>query len=195
MERTAGRAAKERMGISRAGICKGNEQVTSNKLKSKSKELALVTRYSLLVSLRGFTLIELIVVIFIVSLVLAVSFPSFYGIGENRTKSEAKRLASLVRHLNDSALSRKETLNMKITFDDKVILYAGPDGEKSEKLDSLSGIELQSRGMVSEGEITLFFSPLGATESFAAHFRDDGSDMSVQFNGTSGRVKITTSNK
>lgn len=164
------------------------------KAKSESREcrpvFLLVTRYSSPVTNFGFTLLELIVVIFIVSLILAVSLPSFNGMGESRTRSEAKRLASLVRYLNDSALSRKETLHMKITFDDKAIRYAGPDGEKSEKFDSLSGIELQSSGMVSEGEIIFFFSPLGATESFTAYLRDSGSDMTVGFNGMNGRVNI-----
>jgi general secretion pathway protein H len=138
----------------------------------------------------GFTLLELIVVIFIVSLVLAVSLPSFTGMGESRIRSEAKRLASLVRYLNDSALSTKETLQMKITFNDKIIRYVGPDGEKSERFDSLSGIELPSKGMVSEGEIIFFFSPVGGSESFTAHLKDDRANMTVDFNSMNGRVKI-----
>lgn len=143
----------------------------------------------------GFTLLELIVVIFILSLVLAVSLPSLTGIGEGRMKSDAKRLGSIVRYLNDSAVSTKNTLQMKITFADRVIHYTGPDGDKSEKFDLLSGIELQSRGMVSEGEVIVFFSPLGASESFTIHLKDDKSDMSIAFNSMSGRVKIVMSNE
>jgi general secretion pathway protein H len=143
----------------------------------------------------GFTLLELIVVIFILSLVLAVSLPSLTGIGEGRMKSDAKRLGSIVRYLNDSAVSTKNTLQMKITFTDRVMHYTGPDGDKSEKFDSLSGIELPSRGMVSEGEVIVFFSPLGASESFAIHLKDDTSGMSVAFSSMSGRVKIAKSDE
>jgi general secretion pathway protein H len=143
----------------------------------------------------GFTLLELIVVIFILSLVLAVSLPSLTGMGESRMKSDAKRLGSIVRYLNDSAVSTKNTLQMKIAFTDRVIHYTGPDGDKSEKFDFLSGIELPSKGMLSEGEVVVFFSPLGASESFTIHLKDDTSDMSIAFNSMSGRVKITKSDE
>jgi prepilin-type N-terminal cleavage/methylation domain-containing protein len=144
-------------------------------------------------SKKGFTLLELIVVIFILSLVLAVSLPSLSGIGESKVKSDAKRLGSIVRYLSDSAITTKNTLQVTITFAEKVVRYVGPDGEKAERFDALSGIELQSMGMVSEGEVTVFFSPLGASESFILHLTDDKSDMSVAFNGMSGRVKIAKS--
>lgn len=143
----------------------------------------------------GFTLLELIVVIFIVCLVLAVSLPSFTGMGESKLKSEAKRLASIVRYLNDSALSTKEILQMKVTFADKTIRYPGPEGEKAEVFDALSGIELQSKGMISEGEVIYFFNPVGTSESFTAHLKDSGPEMTVDFNGMNGKVKITKSDE
>ncbi|HYA27113.1 MAG TPA: prepilin-type N-terminal cleavage/methylation domain-containing protein [Thermodesulfovibrionales bacterium] len=143
----------------------------------------------------GFTLIELIVVIFIVSLVLALALPSFTGMSESRVKSEAKKLASLIRYLNDSALSTKEVLQMKVTFNDKTIRYTGSEGEKAEVFDTLSGIELQSKGMIYEGEIIFPFSPMGATESFTAYLTGNGADMTVEFNGMNGRVKILAGNK
>lgn len=143
----------------------------------------------------GFTLFELMVVIFIVSLVFAVALPSFTGIGESRLKSDAKRLGSIIRYLNDSAISTKEILQMKVVFSDRVISYTGPDGERSERFDSLSGIELQSRGMVSDGEVIIFFSPIGGTENFAVRLIDKGPAITVSFNSASGKVKIMTSNK
>lgn len=133
-------------------------------------------------------------VIFIVSLMCAVALPSLTAMSESRIKSDAKRLGSIVRYLNDSALSTKETLRMKITFSDKALAYNGPDGEKTEKFDSLSGIDLQSKGMISEGEVIVFFSPLGQTESFTLHLRDEKSEVTVAFNGMDGRVKIGKGN-
>lgn len=138
----------------------------------------------------GFTLIELIVVIFIFSLVLAVSLPSLTGLGEDKIQSDAKRLASVVRYLNDSAVATKENLSLKVEFKDKVIRYEGLDGPKSERFDSIAGIELQSKGMVSEGEVIIFFGPSGPSESFQFHLRSDTQSMIVAFNGLSGRVKV-----
>ena len=164
-------------------------------IKNTDRDLSLVTRYSLLVTHRGFTLLELIIAIFIISLVLALSLPSFTGIGESRIKSDAKRLGSIVRYLNDSAISTKDNLQLKIDFGDKLVNYDGPEGEKSEKFDSISSIELQSRGVISEGEVIIFFGPLGALESFKIYLKDGNSGMEISLNSVSGKVKIVTSNE
>lgn len=139
----------------------------------------------------GFTLLELIVVIFIVSLVFALSLPSFTEIGESRIKSDAKKLASVMRYLNDSAITTKESLFLKTGLKEKVIHYNGPDGERSERFDTISGLELQTKGMVSEGEVTIFFGPSGALESFRFHLREGTKSTVVALNALSGRVRIT----
>ncbi|HXX80281.1 MAG TPA: prepilin-type N-terminal cleavage/methylation domain-containing protein [Thermodesulfovibrionales bacterium] len=138
----------------------------------------------------GFTLLELMVVIFIISVVLALALPTFTGMGENKLLSDAKRIASILRYLNDSALSTKESLTLRVDFKDKVIGYNGPEGEKSEQFDSLTGVELQSKGMITEGELFVFFSPLGAQENITMHLGDEDSSISVALNSMNGRVKI-----
>ncbi len=148
------------------------------------------SRFTIHDSRSGFTLLELIVVIFVLSLVLAISLPSFTGIGESKLKSEAKRIGSIIRYLNDSAMSTKETLRMKIAFNDKSLSYNGPDGEESERFDTLHGIELQSKGTVSEGEVIIFFGPLGAGESFKIYLKEDQSTLEVALNSMNGKVKI-----
>jgi general secretion pathway protein H len=144
---------------------------------------------------KGFTLIELILVIFILSLVLALSFPTFTLEKDGKLKSEAGRIASILRYLNDSAISTKEPYAMNINFKEKVIRYKGPDGEKAEKIDNLSRITLQSRGDVSDGELTVFFGPTGAGENFSIHLTGIELSMIVVFNALSGRVKVIAQEK
>jgi general secretion pathway protein H len=139
----------------------------------------------------GFTLVEMIVVIFIISLVLAISFPSFTLLQEGNLKSNAGHIASILRYLNDSAIYTKETYTMNINFKDRVVRYKGPDGEKTERIDNLSGITLQSRGKVSDGEVTVFFGPAGTGESFTIHLTDAESSLMIVFNALSGRVKVS----
>jgi len=138
----------------------------------------------------GFTLLELIVVIFIISLLAAVIFPSFSGLGENRLKSEAKKAASLLRYLNDSAIFTKETYSLKFDLQEGLISWKGPDGEKAEKIKSLAGIRLPSKGEVKEGQVTVFFGPLGIQENIEILLKDKGEGMRVTLNPVSGRVKI-----
>ncbi|GAB4417612.1 MAG: prepilin-type N-terminal cleavage/methylation domain-containing protein [Thermodesulfovibrionales bacterium] len=148
----------------------------------------------------GFTLLELIVVVFIISMVLAVSLPSFTGVGESKVKSDAKRIASILRYQNDSAISAKETFSMKVDFSrastgSALLIYNGPDGEKAEVFKDISGVELQSRGMVSEGEVVIFFGPSGASENIKVYLGDDKNLWTVALNSMSGRVKITQNAK
>ena len=139
---------------------------------------------------KAFTLLELVVIIFILSLVLAISFPSFSLQKDGKLKSEAGHIASILRYLNDSAISTKETYAVNINFNEKTIHYKGPDGEKVERIDNLSRVTTQSKGNVSTGEVTVFLSPAGAGENFSIHLMGIESSMAVVFNALSGRVKV-----
>lgn len=138
----------------------------------------------------GFTLLELIVVIFIVSLMLAFSFPHFTVMGDGKMKSEARNVASILRYMNDSALATKETGTIKVDFSQKTLSYKGREEEKIENLMNLSGLYLQSRGTVSDGEVIIFFGPTGASESFTVYLKGEKSETAITFNCLSGRVKV-----
>jgi general secretion pathway protein H len=138
----------------------------------------------------GFTLLELAVVIFIIGLMASLVFPAFYR-SDNRLRSEARRLASLLRYLNDNAISTKETYPMKFDLETEEISWKGPDGEESEKVPMLAGVELQSKGEINKGEVTVFFGPLGIREYMALHLKENDKEMTVSINPLSGRVKIS----
>ncbi|MBF0557587.1 MAG: prepilin-type N-terminal cleavage/methylation domain-containing protein [Nitrospirae bacterium] len=139
----------------------------------------------------GFTLIELMAVVFIISLLTAVVLPSFFRSGDNRLKSEARKMASLLRYLNDSSISTKKILSLKFDIQEGSMSWLGPDGEKSEQVKSLAGVELQSKGDIKEGQVTVFFGPLGITENISVHLKNDKKAMTVTLNAISGRAKIT----
>ena len=145
--------------------------------------------------IKGFTLLELLVIIFILSLFTALVIPSFYGIGEGKLKSEAGKIASLLRYLNDTAISRKETYFLKLNLDTKNAIWSTPEGERSEKFESLLNISTTATKNISRGEITLFFNPLGLQENLIVTLKDKEQEMSVSFNPLSGRAKIVTSNE
>ncbi len=144
-------------------------------------------------SAEGFTLLELIVAVSLLSLFLALALPSLSSVGERRLNAEAKKVASIVRYLNDSSLTAKEEHTLSVDFAGRTLAYKGPEGEKSETFAYLAGIDIQSRGMVTDGQIILFFTPLGSREGFTVLLKDEKSSLSVVFNPLSGRVKIKPS--
>jgi general secretion pathway protein H len=141
-------------------------------------------------SRHGFTLIELVVVLFIISIITAVLLPSFAGFGESRLKSDAREMASILRYMNDSAITRKETYSLKFDLDKNIVSWKGPDGEKAKEFDDMTGVTSESKGMVSKGELIFFFDPLGARENLDVHMSRDNKNMIVSLNHLSGRVKI-----
>jgi prepilin-type N-terminal cleavage/methylation domain-containing protein len=144
-------------------------------------------------SKHGFTLLELVITLFIISLVMAIVLPSFSGFGDRRLKSEAMEMASILRYMNDSAVSRKETFLMKFDLDEGRVYLKGPDGEKTRRFDNMTDVTSQSTGKVSRGEITFFFEPLGIRENINVHMSDGKMEMSINLNHLSGRVKIVKS--
>lgn len=141
-------------------------------------------------SKRGFTLLEIVVVLFIVSLVMAIVLPSFAGFGESKLKSEAREMASILRYINDSASSRKETFSVKFDLDKNLVSWKGPEGDKTKKFDDMTGVTTQSNGMVSKGELIVFFEPFGIQENLSVHMRRGKKGVVITLNHLSGKVKI-----
>ena len=137
----------------------------------------------------GFTLLELAIVVFIVSLIAALVFPAFFRTG-SEIKAEARKTASLLRYLNDNAIATKNTYPLKFNLQDGVLSWSGPDGDKTDKLKQLASVELTSRGEIKEGEVTVFFGPYGLQENLALHLREEDRELTVSLNPMSGRVKI-----
>lgn len=147
-----------------------------------------------LCSKKGFTLLELAVVVFIIAMLAALVFPAFFG-ADNRVKAEARKTASLLRYLNDNAISTKSVYPLKFNLADRVLSWQGPDGEKAERLKALTSVTLTSKGEIKEGEVTVFFGPLGIQENLAVYLRDDRLGMTVSLSPVSGRVKLTEGEK
>lgn len=138
---------------------------------------------------RGFTLLELVVVVFIVSLALAVVAPTFSTSG-GKLKAEAREAASIVRYISDASAMRKTTLALGFDLDKGVISWAGEGRQRRERFDSLRSVELPSRGEVREGELVVFFPPIGLSEHLYIHLALAGEEMTVSFNPISRRTKI-----
>ncbi len=139
----------------------------------------------------GFTLLELLVVLFILSMSVSLSLPALMRLGENKVESESKRLASTLRYLSDNAISTKETFVLKINIREKTLTYRNLIKEKSVIFENLTGIELQSKGLVSSGEVLIFFGHSGPSEAAIFYLGKERKRTRVLLNPLSGTVKIT----
>ncbi|MBF0465991.1 MAG: hypothetical protein HQK88_12240 [Nitrospirae bacterium] len=135
------------------------------------------------------TLLELVVVLFIISVIIALSYPSFMSLRASPS-IEAKRLASVITYLNDTSSNRRETNTLTIDFKKKELRWETYDGKKQMSFKFLTSVLLPSKGEVKEGELLVFFDREGLSELFAAYFIASEKTVTLIYNPFSRRVSI-----
>lgn len=141
----------------------------------------------------GFTLIELIVVLFIISIAAAIIIPSFPLTERGMLKKESRRISSALRYVYDEATAKKQTYLFNINLDNK---SWGFKSEKESRNFEIRGdvkikdVIVPSHGEISRGELTIEFGPMGPDEPIILHLKKDESEYTVIFNHLSGRTKI-----
>ena len=136
---------------------------------------------------KGLTLLELVVVLFIISLFVAVAVPVFRS---HHNQPDALKMASLLRELNDSSIAMKKSFNITFNLDTGLVSWTGPDGKRSARFKGLIEVRTPSRGKVKDGTLQVFFGPEGAPENIDALIEGRTGDYQVRLNALSGRVRI-----
>lgn len=142
---------------------------------------------------KGFTLLELIVVIFIISLTMAIIMPSFWSSDRDALKIEAKRISSALRYIYDEAIGKKQTYLLNINLDNKSWSFESEEEFRSFKIEGnveIRDLVVPSLGEVSKGEVIIEFGPLGTEEPIIFHLKKGKSEYTVIFNHLNGRTKI-----
>ncbi len=135
---------------------------------------------------KGFTLIEIIVVIFIISIGLTVVLPAINI--ERSLKSEARLLSSILRYIMDTSITKKERLTVTVNLQDKTLQYETPEGKKKERFPHLQEVRSPSRGTIRDSELIIFFYPSGIKEQFIFVLKNEKETYEVEINPVSNRV-------
>jgi len=141
----------------------------------------------------GFTLVELIIVIFIISLTTALVMPNLWERGERALKSEAKRISNTLMYIYDEAAGKKQTYALKIDFNADSFSYESEKESRSFRMKDnirFKDVITPSLGEISIGEIIYQFGPMGPEEPITLHLMNDDSEYTIMFNHINGRAKI-----
>ncbi|MFH1146878.1 MAG: prepilin-type N-terminal cleavage/methylation domain-containing protein [Pseudomonadota bacterium] len=122
----------------------------------------------------GYSLFELVITLALLSVVLALALPSFSLISLDSTRADAQKTASVLRHINDIALTRKETVPFSVDFGNKIISWKTSDGTEKKVVPSLKSLYTPHLGSVSSGKVDFDVTSLGALEEMEITFsRED----------------------
>jgi general secretion pathway protein H len=141
----------------------------------------------------GFTLVELIVVIFIISMTAALIMPSLWDRGERAINSESRRISNTLRYIYDEAMGKKQTYNLKIDLDKDEWSYKSKSESRNFELKDnvmFRDIIVPSVGKVSFGEVIIPFGPLGPEEPVTVHLIKNDKESTIIFNNITGRTKV-----
>lgn len=153
----------------------------------------------------GFTLIELMVVLVLLSLTAALIVPRLPSTEAMELKSSARSLASLLRYLGERSIGSKNIYRLHINFKENSIkvtrkLANGDEIPPEDPLLSRKALaegivitDLQSPrlGTVAEGEVLIDFGAAGLSEFLTLHLHSPkGESFTVTGYPQGGKVKV-----
>lgn len=150
---------------------------------------------------RAFTLLELAVVLALLGAILLVAVPRLSIFEETALRADARRVASIIRQLDDSAAAGKSFFRLSFTLGSNNFEmsksndrenYGPVDGMPSRvSLGRATNITSLSTGALTResGPASIVFEPSGA-EPFSISLESGGRRCTISYNPYSGKVKI-----
>ena len=142
---------------------------------------------------KGLTLIELIVVLFIISLATAIVIPSLWRTDNDSLQSEAKHISNTLRYVFNETVSKKEKHLFIINLDNDMYGFSINNESRNFSMKGESGFKdviIPSLGKIFEGEVFIEFGLLGTDEPVILHLFNGDAEYTVIFNNITGRSKI-----
>lgn len=154
---------------------------------------------------KGFTLIELIVVLAILSMVMVIVLPQLPSSDSSNLQSSARSLAATIRYLGENSVTGRIPYRLRLNISDASILVTRkiPDGTETSPDDvflnkrilaegiTIESVQTPRLGNVKEGLIMLDFGPSGVAEFVNIHLQGAaGRKFTVMAFPGNGKVKL-----
>ena len=157
---------------------------------------------------RGFTLLELAVVLLIIGLLVTVAVPRFTDLTGTRLESSARRLAALVRYLSGEAAFRSHLYRLHYDLDQQsywvTVLTTAQNAAEFITDDAplsrpvqlppsivFADVQVPDVGRVNRGQVYTHFYPHGYIDPTVIHLRDQSSRvLTVVIPSLTGEAQI-----
>jgi len=183
------------------GLIRGREDVIKKVGLCFKDNLFFKTRWKI----AGFSLLELMVVLMVIGVVMALTFPKFQNLLQGDIKSVSIKMIGTIQYLYDEASVRRKVY--RLNFDLSEGLYWGSyleESGESSRIDTpvLSkilipdGVKIKDVVVLHEGKVThgktfTEFYPNGGLEKTTIHLEDNqGKQLTLQINPLTGRVRV-----
>ncbi|MBN1277095.1 MAG: prepilin-type N-terminal cleavage/methylation domain-containing protein [Deltaproteobacteria bacterium] len=155
-------------------------------------------------STRGYTLIELSVVIFLVALMMGLTIPKFrYTLLTDNLKAASRKLAGLISEVREEAIREQKTVILRFDLESRMLWKTSPDMTEEENALSLEnamtlpqGVRIldiwyRGRGKKMMGVASVQFTKKGYVQETAIHLGcDDGREFTLILSPFLRRIKV-----
>lgn len=153
---------------------------------------------------KGFTLIEIVVVLFVISLAAMLVFPRLPSTDSHDLRTAARSLAATFRYLQDQAIATKTHYRLHFNIAENSIAIRKVAGSEETAPDdtflakrglagsiALQDVQIPRLGTVGEGEVTIDFGAGGLEDLVTVHLKSPGGgSMTVMAYPQNGKVQV-----
>jgi type II secretory pathway pseudopilin PulG len=153
---------------------------------------------------KGYTLIELSIIIILIGVVLLFVLPKLDNIGDAGLRASARRLAGTIQTLFDESVLKNKSYELVFNINERsyFIIERTPDQETSEIIDTTEGrtilpdrvyikdIVIPLEGKASEGGVTIRFYPDGYVDRNIIHLSNGKKDYTLVTKPLTGKVEV-----
>ena len=152
----------------------------------------------------GFTLIELVVVIFILSMAAMLVFPRLPSTDGNDLQSSARSVSALFRYLGDKAITTKSHYRMNLSLAENAVTVTRIAGGEERSAEdtflnrrtlaggvTIQDVQIPRLGTLTDDEVSLDFGAGGLEDLVIIHLRSEGgTHMTITAYPRNGKVQI-----
>jgi type II secretion system protein H len=154
---------------------------------------------------KGFTLVELLIVLVVLGLMLALAIPKLGEIGEANLKRSARHLTGMIRFLRDDSQAKKAVYRIKFDIQNshywaEVLTQTSDKTVEFKRYQSVMVDEVSLSGQTTFRDVqvashpddpTILFTPNGWVEHALIHLRDgDNKDFTLIVNSLTGNTDL-----
>ncbi len=153
---------------------------------------------------RGYTLIELSIILILLGVILLFALPKLDSIGDVRLRSTARELAGTIQSLFDESILKRTPYQIVFDIGERTyaIVETGVNPESSEVIETIKretalpdktyikDIVTPIDGKAAEGKIVIRFYPDGFVDKNVIHLSNGKKDYTLVTTPLSGKVKI-----
>ncbi len=152
---------------------------------------------------RGYTLIELSLIILLIGVILVFVLPKLDNLGDAKLRTTARQLAGKIQSLYDESVLKKKPYQLVFDITNRTYSFSEMNEEESSVISDsahettlsdkvyIKDIVMEADGKITEGKVVIRFYPDGYVEKNTIHISDGKKDFTLLTAPLTGKVKIS----